>query len=88
MSEDNARSIEYTFLTLEIFKASDEDLALQLELHSLLEVDPESLYVGDVTYGEWEFLLLKEVDFRLTCKSESQQFFQAQLIEQLERTVL
>jgi len=81
-----ARSLEYTFMHLNIFMASDEDLLLQLELHSLMNADPAAIYVGDVTYDEWEFLLLTALAYRWQCFPASKEFFHNRLIQHLQES--
>jgi hypothetical protein len=81
------RSIEYTFLVLEVFMFSDDDLIFQLELHSLNEVDQSTIYAGDVTFGEYEFVLLKEIEFRLACVKGFKTAFHDQVAKFLKELV-
>ena len=81
------RSIEYTYLVLHVFMASDDDLFFQLELNSLYEVDKSTIYTGDVTYGEYEFVLLKEIEFRLACNAGFKTAFHDQVAKFLKELV-
>lgn len=61
------RSPEYSKLCLDIFLMDVE--AIELELLQLVQLRPNplSVYNGDVTYAEYEFLLLLERDFKVNC---------------------
>lgn len=61
---DKPRSAEYALLTLQIFAMSNDELHEQLERASMIIHEPEAIFEGDVTYVEWEFLLLTELEFR------------------------
>ena len=61
MSRD--RSAEYSMLCLDIFLLSNDELHEQIGRAELI-TDPEAIFLADVTYGEWEFLLLLELEFR------------------------
>lgn len=82
-----SRSAEYSKLCLDIFLLSNEELHEQLERCELIISDSNATYIADVTYGEWEFLLLTELEFRqtvgmhgscVTCESAIERLLQEQ----------
>ncbi len=65
------RSKEYTKLCLDIFLMDVMQLESELERLAWLSPDPTSILTGDVTFAEYEFLLLTERDFKVNCMGKA-----------------
>ncbi len=61
------RSVEYSKLCLDIFLMEVAEIEEELLQLAQLRPNPLSVYNGDVTYAEYEFLLLTERDFKVNC---------------------
>lgn len=58
------RSKEYAKLVLDVFMMNIATIEGELLQLSQLRPNRKAVYNGDVTYGEYEFLLLTELDFK------------------------
>lgn len=58
------RSAEYTKLSMDIFLLGNVELHEQLDRCTERMSAPEDIYEADITYGEWEYLLLTALAYR------------------------
>ncbi len=65
------RSKEYTKLVLDIFLMNVSEIEAELRRLTWFSTDSNQIFVGDVTYAEYEFLLLTERDFKVNCLYQS-----------------
>lgn len=75
----DGRSVEYSMLVSSIFLLSDDALESELLHCELTTADENDFYTSDVTYGEWQFLLMHQLGYRMLCYTESKARFHSQL---------
>jgi len=61
------RSTEYSKLVLDIFLMDIDAIEAELKRLGDTSEDSDEVFVGDVTYGEYYFLLMTERDFKVNC---------------------
>ncbi len=62
-----SRSGQYSKLCMNIFLLSVSQIEEELRRLAWFTPNPLAIFVGDVTYAEYEFLLLTERDFKVNC---------------------
>ncbi len=76
------RSPEYSKLVLDIFLIDVEAIEAELKRLGGVGEDSDEVFVADVSYGEYYFLLMTERDFKVSCMGQT-----SSLVDEINETI-